>query len=79
MADMQSSTFHLAKQSEFLEVLRRGLALGFVLSQHCSFGNLCSQAGSYTHSVQIPQLFSVAWTLLQKRGNRNKVQVYQEM
>lgn len=43
----------------------------FVLSQHCSFSNLCSQAGSYTHSVQIHHLSSEAWALLEKRGNES--------
>lgn len=46
--------------------------LGFVLSQHCSFGNLCSQAGSYTHSVQIHHLSSEVQTS-EKRGSENKI------
>lgn len=50
----------------------RKAALSFVWSQRCSFGNLCSQAGSYT--VQIHHLLSEVRALLQKRGNRNKAQ-----
>lgn len=44
--------------------------LGFVLSQHCSPGTLCPQAGSHTHSVQIHHHSSEVQTS-EKKGNEN--------
>lgn len=54
----------------------RKSSTAFCVESALFLGNLCSQAGSYT--VQIHHLLSEVRTLLQKRGNRNKVQEMQQ-